>query len=69
MQLIDRSYHQWKINISDAGDSGRSDSNQTHLKGMGTGPFEETQADQKVGYPNKVEAAFKKTHTGNEKGK
>jgi len=36
---------------------------------MGTGPFEETQADQKVGYPNKVEAAFKKTHTGNEKGK
>jgi len=44
-------------------------SNQEHSKGVGTGTFEKTQADQKVGYPTKTEAQFLKAHLGNEKGK
>jgi hypothetical protein len=39
------------------------------MKGMGTEAFKNTQADQKVGYPNKTEAQFKQAHTGDDKGK
>lgn len=53
----------------DVGDPHNTVSNQHHAKGLGTGTFENTQADQKVGYPNKVEASFLKAQVGNEKGK
>jgi hypothetical protein len=40
-----------------------------HAKGVGSGTFEKTQADQKVGYPTDTGAQFTKAHLGNEKGK
>ncbi|GAB7332889.1 hypothetical protein MBLNU13_g04605t1 [Cladosporium sp. NU13] len=51
------------------GDPENTISNQTHAKGIGSGTFEQTQADQKVGYPTKTEAQFLKAQVGNEKGK
>jgi len=51
------------------GNSEDTSSNQTHHKGPGTGIFEQTHADQKVGYPSETEAQFRKAHLGNEKGK
>jgi hypothetical protein len=56
-------------NMSVAGNADNTASNQTKMKGAGTGAFEKTHADQKVGYPTATEAQFTKAHLGNEKGK
>jgi hypothetical protein len=57
------------VDTHHAGNPDNTVSNQMHAKGPGSGVFEKTQADQKVGYPTKAEAQFNQAHLGNDKGK